>query len=290
MAALGAVVGLLALVGWALWLADGPSPTPDERTTAIAEALACPSCEGQSVAHSESPVARQMRLVVAEQVAQGRSDAEIRQWFADRYGDDVLLSPPLRGSGAVLWAVPVLVLAGGLALVRRSRAPTKAPAVPRPGRRRLAVVAAVPVVVGLVAWTVVTGARPSGDAAAGQAAAGEPAGGTAALLAGQAADLERRGDDSGALEAYRAAYRAAPEDSSVGVRLAFLLLKTGHVQEAEDLAKGLQADSVDAVLLLGMAQRSRGEPEARATLERFLALAPSHPAAAQVRQLLSEGS
>jgi cytochrome c-type biogenesis protein CcmH/NrfF len=116
-----AALALAVLVGLTAWFAaDRQPPSAQQRVTAVAETLACPACEGQSVAQSQSEMAVQMRTVVSRQVHQGRSDAEIRQWFADRYGDGVLLSPPARGVGLVLWVVPALVVIVGLRWVLRA--------------------------------------------------------------------------------------------------------------------------------------------------------------------------
>jgi cytochrome c-type biogenesis protein CcmH len=79
------------------------------------------------VAESNADLAHDMRRLIAEQLAAGRSDAEIIDYFRARYGDFVLMSPPRQGSGAPLWWAPLalLVLAGGgafLYLRRRVRA------------------------------------------------------------------------------------------------------------------------------------------------------------------------
>lgn len=91
-------------------------PTPD-RAQDLAEALRCPVCQSVSIADSPSEQAVAMRQVVAEQVAQGRSDSEIVAFFQARYGDWVLLDPPTRGVTLALWLVPPAVAVLGAVLI-----------------------------------------------------------------------------------------------------------------------------------------------------------------------------
>src|SRR2546426_7473268 len=115
---------LLALAA-ALVLAARPhEPTADERVERITAELRCPVCQGLSVKDSPSESARQMRDLVAQRVAAGRTDDQIRDEFRASYGDWVVLSPPLASWSALVWLVPFLALAAGLAVAwRRLRAP-----------------------------------------------------------------------------------------------------------------------------------------------------------------------
>jgi cytochrome c-type biogenesis protein CcmH/NrfF len=105
---------------------DGPARTDADRTHAIAETIKCPTCRGQSVADSDAIAARAIRTEIARRVGLGETDDQIRDAVVGGFGDDLLLTPPRRGVGALVWFLPVagLVLAaGGLALVfRRWRA------------------------------------------------------------------------------------------------------------------------------------------------------------------------
>ena len=91
-------------------------PAPD-RAQDLAEALRCPVCQSVSIADSPSEQAVAMRQVVAEQVAQGRSDSEIVAFFQARYGDWILLDPPTRGVTLALWLVPPGVAVLGAVLI-----------------------------------------------------------------------------------------------------------------------------------------------------------------------------
>lgn len=96
---------------------DGPSSAED-RVNALAASIRCPQCRSQSAADSDAPTAQAVREEIAERVEAGQTDAEIREYFASTYGDEILLRPPSSGVGALVWAVPVaaFVLAvGGLA-------------------------------------------------------------------------------------------------------------------------------------------------------------------------------
>jgi len=116
-----------------------PDARTEERLKALAHELRCLVCQNQTIADSSAPLAVDLRQQIRGQIAQGRSDEQIRSYMVERYGDFVLYNPPFKATTAVLWAAPfVLLLAGALvffSLVRRRRtASAAAPAVP-PQRR-----------------------------------------------------------------------------------------------------------------------------------------------------------
>jgi cytochrome c-type biogenesis protein CcmH len=96
----------------------------------IAE-LRCLVCQNQSIAESNAPLAADLREQVEKQIAAGRSDAQIKSYLTDRYGDFVLYSPPFKRVTVLLWAGPSLLLLIGFAAAiryaRRARAPSAAP-------------------------------------------------------------------------------------------------------------------------------------------------------------------
>ena len=75
----------------------------------------CPVCPGESIDQSQHPLAVQMRAAVDEKLDEGWSDAQVREFFVERYGSAVLLEPPAEGAHLVAWIVPPLGTA--LALV-----------------------------------------------------------------------------------------------------------------------------------------------------------------------------
>jgi cytochrome c-type biogenesis protein CcmH/NrfF len=104
-----AVVAVTVLLVGALDQAG--ARTEEERVQSISRTIQCPACSGQSVAGSNASSAQAIRAEIADRVAEGQTDDEIRAYFASRYGDQILLTPPSSGAGAVVWVAPVVALA-----------------------------------------------------------------------------------------------------------------------------------------------------------------------------------
>lgn len=116
----GIAAAIVLLVITTIGLLLGGSPTRD-RASELQQRLRCPVCTSVSINESLSQTAAAMRRAVAEQVAAGRSDSEIIDYFRARYGDWVLLDPPARGATALLWLLPAAgALAGVAVLVARA--------------------------------------------------------------------------------------------------------------------------------------------------------------------------
>lgn len=115
-----ALVGLALLAFTALTLLTAPRPAPD-RAQELSQRLRCPVCKSVSVAESPSETAVAMRQAVADQVAAGRTDVQVVDWFRARYGAWVLLDPPVRGPTLAVWLVPVGALAAGVAVLVAAR-------------------------------------------------------------------------------------------------------------------------------------------------------------------------
>lgn len=103
-----------------------------QETLRIGTELECPICEGQSVAYSNSMLATEMRAEVRRQLEAGATEAEIKQYFVDRYGEIVLREPPRSGFNWLLWQMPfiaigagVLILLGMLLQTSRNRRATR---------------------------------------------------------------------------------------------------------------------------------------------------------------------
>ena len=94
----------------------------DIRTREIAKTLRCTVCQSESVFESQAPLARQMRDVIRERVAEGQSDEEIRAYFLSRYGDYILMEPRRTGLNWLIWAGPFLLLFIGGAFLYRTLA------------------------------------------------------------------------------------------------------------------------------------------------------------------------
>ncbi len=128
-------VGVLVLVAvvWSVWPTSGPQ-TAAERAHELATELRCPDCQALSVADSSSTSARAIRADLARRTKAGESSASIRQVYVDRYGASILLKPQSSGLGLLVWGLPVVAgalgIAGlGFALARwRRLAPVRATA------------------------------------------------------------------------------------------------------------------------------------------------------------------
>jgi len=107
-------LALLSIVRLAL-----ATPALDEREVALASSLRCMVCQNQTLAESNAPLALDMRQQIREQLARGRSEGEIRDYFEARYGAFVRYDPPFRPSTWLLWLGPFALLALGLAALAR---------------------------------------------------------------------------------------------------------------------------------------------------------------------------
>lgn len=112
---------LSLLVALVLTLAAAQNLTPDQerRAQRIGDNLRCPVCSAVPITHSPSELSQNMLREVRAQVAAGRSDADIYAYFSSRFGETVLLDPPMRGVNLALWAVPGVALLGGVFLLAR---------------------------------------------------------------------------------------------------------------------------------------------------------------------------
>lgn len=126
------LVALLAVLGAVAWSVRPNEVTAAERVHRITSELRCVTCQGLSVKDSLAPSARQMRDIVAQRVAEGRTDEEIRAEFRASYGDWVFLSPPATSWTGLIWLVPLVALAAGIgvALARIRSAPPSIAAPP----------------------------------------------------------------------------------------------------------------------------------------------------------------
>lgn len=90
-----------------------PNATQEQAARALFHELRCVTCEGQSVADSDATLARQMRARIRTMVAEGKSSHDILEYFQSRYGDTILMTPPVADHTALLWLAPFLLLLGG---------------------------------------------------------------------------------------------------------------------------------------------------------------------------------
>jgi cytochrome c-type biogenesis protein CcmH len=108
-----------------------PDPKLEARARAISAGLRCLVCQNQSIDDSKAELARDLRLLVRQRLKLGETDEQVRAFLVNRYGNFILLKPPLDLETAFLWGMPALVLAtGGIALLfglRRLQSVSAAP-------------------------------------------------------------------------------------------------------------------------------------------------------------------
>jgi len=99
------------------------NPVLENRARDISKNLRCLVCQNQSIDESNADLAKDLRVLVRERLAAGDSDQEVIDFVVDRYGDYVLLKPPLKPVTYVLWSGPalffLLILWIGFRLFRR---------------------------------------------------------------------------------------------------------------------------------------------------------------------------
>lgn len=92
-------------------------PGQEARARALFTQVRCLVCQNESIDDSEAELARDLRAIVREQVKAGRSDAEIKRFLTERYGEFVLLRPRISAGNAALWAGPFAVVGFGVILL-----------------------------------------------------------------------------------------------------------------------------------------------------------------------------
>jgi cytochrome c-type biogenesis protein CcmH len=99
-------------------------PTMEARAHALQSQLRCLVCQGQSIDDSNAPLAGDLRHLVRTQMREGRSDQQIKDYLVARYGDFILMKPPVQADTWLLWLTPFFVLAcaAGVAVLVISRA------------------------------------------------------------------------------------------------------------------------------------------------------------------------
>lgn len=128
---LHAVALLIALVAsssaWAVEPNEMlPDPVLEARARAISKELRCMVCQNESIDDSQAPLAHDLRVLVRERLKDGDSDAQVMNFLVSRYGEFVLLKPPLSWHTLALWGTPPGLLLFGLVMIfvviRRRRA------------------------------------------------------------------------------------------------------------------------------------------------------------------------
>ena len=115
----------LATIGLILLLLTGPAlavlpdekladPALEARARVISQDIRCLVCQNQSIDDSNADLARDLRIIVRERLLAGDSNQEVKDYLTARYGDYVLLSPPMNLETVLLWSGPFVLVAIGL--------------------------------------------------------------------------------------------------------------------------------------------------------------------------------
>jgi len=97
-------------------------PKQELRARNISKNVRCLVCQNQSIDESSAPLAKDLRMVVRSKITEGLTDKEVYKFLTDRYGDFILLNPPLKASTMMLWALPfVLFFIAAFVLYRHNK-------------------------------------------------------------------------------------------------------------------------------------------------------------------------
>ena len=89
----------------------------DDSVRLVSSQLRCPVCQGESIQDSPAELAKQMRQVVREQLAAGRSGEEVKAYFVSKYGEWILLQPKAHGANLMVYVLPFVLLLGGAGVI-----------------------------------------------------------------------------------------------------------------------------------------------------------------------------
>ena len=89
----------------------------ESRARDISKNIRCMVCQNQSIDESNAPLARDLRILIRNKIKEGNKDEEIYKFLTDRYGDFILLKPPLKLSTIALWFLPLIFFIIGIFIV-----------------------------------------------------------------------------------------------------------------------------------------------------------------------------
>lgn len=115
------LLGLCVLLSCLSWsgIGTGFAQTPndakseiqvEERARVVGRSLRCVVCQNQSIDDSNAPLAADMRVMVRDRIRAGDTNAQTVEFMRERYGDFVLLKPPLQANTLLLWVTPIGLL------------------------------------------------------------------------------------------------------------------------------------------------------------------------------------
>ena len=93
------------------------NPALEVRARAISKQLRCMVCQNESIDESQAPLAHDLRVLVRQRIMAGDSDAQIINFLVSRYGEFILLKPPLSWNTLALWGAPPALLILGILMI-----------------------------------------------------------------------------------------------------------------------------------------------------------------------------
>ena len=93
------------------------SPEQELRARNISKNIRCMVCQNQSIDESSAPLAKDLRILIRSKIIEGRNDEEIYKFLTDRYGDFILLKPPIKLSTMALWFLPFIFFLIGIFII-----------------------------------------------------------------------------------------------------------------------------------------------------------------------------
>lgn len=125
------IIGFLAMlfISLAAWADDKPlkDPAQEENARVLMKEIRCLVCQNQSIEDSNADLAVDLRNIIREHIAAGESHDEIKAFLVARYGDWVLLKPPVRPDTLFLWLSPILIVISIFIVILLSRKKQIAP-------------------------------------------------------------------------------------------------------------------------------------------------------------------
>ena len=93
------------------------NPKQELRARNISKNIRCMVCQNQSIDESDAPLAKDLRILIRNQIKEGKNDMEIYKFLTDRYGDFVLFNPPFKLSTIFLWIFPFVLFVIGFCVI-----------------------------------------------------------------------------------------------------------------------------------------------------------------------------
>ena len=93
------------------------NPKQELRARNISQYIRCMVCQNQSIDESDAPLAKDLRILIRNQIKDGKNDEEIYKFLTDRYGDFILLKPAFKLNTLALWLLPFVFVLVGIFIV-----------------------------------------------------------------------------------------------------------------------------------------------------------------------------